>query len=345
MSPFNMPNLSMLAGGRVSPREIERIVNKLDLVNSGNLAYVSSEDVRVAAIQLMRKPYASIAEYVVDMNLYMADAVNRRAQLVCFPAYAGVLPASLEPHFASAAPKLRPLAATGLPDPGDLNDVLSYFSDFIFDIYYYTMSELAARHGIYIMAGSTLYFEKDEPRHRAFLFNDSGDLVGFQDKISSNPLEQSLHIEPASELKIFETPFGGVSILICEDADYFEPARIAKNLGARILLSPAVFTDEHTSVDMALGLNMRVQENNIFGVRSTLVGDTGLGFATEGAGCVFSPNQLLMRKNGILAQTSGRYEPDITCARLNYDKLHAVENPYTRDTNPELQKKYIDRLY
>lgn len=345
MSALSLSNLSMLMGGRASPREIERIIDRLDIVPSGNMTSVSSNDVRVAAIQLMRKSYSSIADYIVDMNLYIADAVNRRAQLICFPAYTGLLPVSFVPQFANTAPKLRPLAATGLPDIENLNDTLSYFSDFVYDVYFTVMSSLAARHGVYVMAGSTLYFEKDEPRHRAFLFNDTGDLVGFQDKISVNAIEHGLQIEPAPELKLFETPFGGMAILIGEDADYFEPARIAKNLGARILVSPAVFTQEHTLVDIALGLNMRVQENYIYGVQSVLVGDSGLSFTTEGSGCIFSPNEMLMRKNGVLAQTSGRYEPDIICARLNYDKLYAVGSPYTQDKNPELMKKYLDRLY
>lgn len=340
-----MSNISLMMGAKVSPREIEKLVDRLNIEASGNMTRITSSDVRVAAVQLMRKSYASLADYVVDMNLYIADAANRRAQLVCFPAYTGVLPVSFLSQFNTVLPSIKPLSDTGLPNITDLNDALSYFSDFIFDVYYNTMSSLAARHGVYIMAGSTLYYENDDLRHRAFLFNDHGDMIGFQDKLSTNRLERELGIEPASELKIFETPFGGLAILICEDSCYFEPAKIAKNLGARILVSPAVYTREHTPVDMAMGLNMRVQENFIYGVESTMVGDSGLGFPTEGSGCIFSPNGMLMRKNGVLAQTSGRYEPDIVAAKLDFDKLDITGSPLTQDKNPELLRKYIDRLY
>jgi predicted amidohydrolase len=309
------------------------------------MALKSPNEARVAAVQLFRKSYTSIADYIVDMNLYISDAVNRRAQLVCFPAYTGVLPASVAPQFAAAKAKLRPRAETGLPGIDDFNDTLSYFSDFVYDLYMTTMSLLAAKHGVYIMGGSTLYYDRDEPRHRAFLWSDTGDLIGFQDKLCLNALESGLQIDPGEELKVFETPMGGVAILICEDANCFEPARVAKNTGARMLVSPSVFTREHTPVDMALGLNMRVQENIIFGVRSVLVGDTGLGFTVEGSGCVFAPNELLMRKNGLVTQTTGRYEPDVVCAKLDYDKIDAVQSPYTADQNPEFMRKYIDRLY
>lgn len=308
------------------------------------MSQVFKQDARVAVLQVLRKDYQSLADYIIDMNLYVADAVNRRAQLVCFPALTGILPVTLLPQFKSVQPMLRPLAATGLPDIEDLNDLLSYFSDYVFSVYFHTMSELAARHGIYIMAGSTVYFEEDELLHRAFLFNDTGDLAGFQDKLSSSALERELEIAPASEVKIFETPVGCLAILICEDADYFEPARVAKNLGAEILVNPSVFAGEHTAIDMAMGVNMRVQENFIYGAQSTLVGDTSLGFTANGAGRIFVPNAFLARKNGVLLETSGRQDPDIICARLNLDRLEEG-CPYTRDKNPEMLEKYIDRLY
>lgn len=341
MSPFSLPNLF---GGHISPREIEKLVDRLDIAPAGNLARVSHEDVRVAVIQLFCKHYTTLADYIIDMNLYVTDAVNKRAQLVCFPAYAGLLPITFVSQFANIVPRLRRTAATGMPDIKELNDTLSYFSDYIFDAYFNTMSALAARHGIYIFAGSTLYFEKDDLRHRAFLFDNTGSLVGFQDKISLNALERELEIAPASELKTFDTVLGNIAILICEDADYFEPARVAKALGAKLFLSPAAFLTEQNPVDIAMGLNMRVQENYVYGAQSVLIGDTGLGFFTEGYGCCFSPNDMLMRKNGVMAQTSGRYEPDIVCARFNLEKLDAG-SPYTDDKNPELMHKYIDRLY
>lgn len=345
MSPINVSSIAEMMGINSPSREIEKLVGRLNIVPSDNIERISSSDIRVAAIQLMRKPYSSLADYVVDMNLYVADAVNRRAHLVCFPAYTGLLPATLLPQFDTALPRLRMLTDDGMPDPGDILDTLGYFGEFTYEIYYNTMSSLAKRHRIYVMAGSTIYYEDDKLRHRAFLFNESGDLVGFQDKLSGNRLEKALSIEPASEIKIFGTPFGSVAILICEDAEYFEPARIAKNLGARLLLSPNVSMRAYTSVETALGLNMRVQENFVYGAQSMLVGDTGLGFRVDGAGCVFSPNELLTRKNGVIARTGGRLEPDLECAKISYDRLEEIGSSYIRDKNPEFLSRHIDYLY
>jgi predicted amidohydrolase len=333
-------------GSKINRREVEKIVDRLEIFPSDNLAVCSSQSVTVAALQMQAKPYGSLAEYVVDMNLYIADAVNRRAQLICLPAFAGLLPMSFAPHFQAHRHRLIPTGNPECPvDPHGLNEVLSYLSDATFDAYFYTMSVLAARHSVYIMTGSTLYFEENELCHRAFLLNEEGELVGYQGKIAESPLEQELQIPPETEVKLFETPMGPVSILIGSDAYHFECARIASRLGAKMILCPNAFLDEYTPVDSSLGPNMRAQENRIYAVQSSLVGETGLGFTLEGGGRIFAPNELLRHKNGVIAKTLGRHQPDIACISLDLDRLDAIRNPYTQDKNPQFMQKYIDRLY
>ena len=274
-----MSNAALLMSFKVSPREIERIVYRLDIIPAEEIEIADAQEVLVAAVQLMLKRYQSLTDYIIDMNLYVADAVNRRAQLICFPAFAGMLPASFLPQFETTLQKLRPSQKGTAPDAGSLGECLSYFSDCLHDAHFYTMSALAARHRVYIMAGSALYFNGDDLCHRAFLFNDTGDLAGYQDKISLSPMEQELRLEPANEVKGFDTPAGPAAILIGGDADYFEIARVAKAMGARLLLHPTAMRDEYTPLRSTMGLNMRVQENRLFCIQSVAVGDTGLGFA------------------------------------------------------------------
>jgi predicted amidohydrolase len=224
---------------------------------------------------------------------------------------------------------------------------LSYFSDIMFEAFFHTMSELAARHRVYIMAGTALYFEGREPRHRAFLFSPDGELAGTQDKLATTRLERALRIQPGSEVLVFDTPMGGVSMLIGSDAEYFETVRAAKSLGAKLILNPATVTGPYTPMDIAGGLNLRVQENSVYGVRSALVGDTGLGVRLEAPCAVFVPNELLRTKgkNGLLAQSSGRDEPDILSVKLDMDVIANIRNPYMHDRNRDLLDQNIDRLY
>lgn len=338
--------LSLLGTNKVNQREIEKIADRLNIEPSDNLAVCTSQAVGVAALQMQMKHYASLAEYVVDMNLYIADAVNRRAQLICLPAFAGLLPITAIPQSqVHMQGMILPEEEEGRINIRGLNDALSYLSDHIFDAYFYTMSALAARHRIFIMSGSTLYFEGNELCHRAFLFNDEGELMGYQDKIAEDTLEVALQIPPESEVKLFDTPMGPVSILIGSDAYNFECAKAARGLGAEILLCPGFFFDEYTPVNASLGPNMRAQENRVYTVQSCLVGETGLGFSFEGGGRIYAPNELLRHKNGVAAKSSGRHEPDMACMALDLDRLDEIRNPYTQDRNPDFLQRYVDRLY
>jgi len=347
--------LPFVGVGKVSLKEIEKIVNTLNIEPSGNLDICSSTAVGVAVLQVHLKIYSDLAQYIADMNSYLVDAVNRRAQMVVFPAFAGLLPVSsthqMRAHLQRLAlpdedEELPALAVGGVNiDPRALNDALVHLSDYTYDAYFYTMSTLAAKHRVYIMAGSTLYFEEDELCHRAFLFSDEGSLVGYQDKVSEGPLELALQISPESEIKVFQTPVGPVSILIGSDAHHFEIARVAAKLGAKILLCPGVFADNYEPVDSTLGPNMRAQENRVYAAFSSLVGETGLGFSVEGGGRIYAPNEILRHKNGVAAKTKGRHEPEAAHLLLNLDKLDEIRNPYTESQNKEFMEKNIDRLY
>lgn len=340
-----MPNLPIFLSGRAPLKDITKIVDRLEISPSGNLETVSSEGVGIASVQFLCRRYTSLEDYIVDMNLYVSDAVNRRAQLVIFPAYTGLLPFSIAPQFENAFEKLRSSVVIGKPGAKALNECLSYYSDYIYDTYYAVMSALAAKHQVYIMAGSTLYFDSNELRHRAFLFDNTGGLAGYQDKLGLSRLEQELAIEEACEINVFETPIAPVSILIGDDVEYFEAARVAKELGARIIINPTIHSGEYTPADAAGGLNLRVQENRLYGIRSVMVGDNGFGSVMESPSCIFAPNSLIRAKNGILEKSSGRPEPDILYRSLDIDRLDSASDPYTKDTNPAFMERYADRLY
>ena len=353
MNRFSHGNPSLVEPDKVSLAQVEKIVDALEIEPSDNLHVCSWEAVVVAALQMQLRRYGDLYEYITDMNRYIAAAVNCRAQIVVMPAFAGLLPMSAAPLADAclrrlASQKETPStlsagsAAIGI---AALGDALAQLSDYAFDAYFHTMSTLAARHRVYIMSGSTLYFEDDSLRHRAFLFSDEGALVGCQDKISEGPLELALEIRPESEIKLFDTPLGPVSILIGSDAHHFEIARVAAGLGAKILLCPAVYADAYNPVDSTLGPNMRVQENRIYAAMSSLVGESGLGFSLEGGGRIFAPNELLRHKNGVAAKTNGLHQPDVAYLSLNLDRLEQIENPYTHGANKGFMAANYDKIF
>lgn len=330
--------------GDTSLPHIERAVGALSIPPSDNLNMVRPDSVCVAAVKLALKPYGSLEEYVEDMNSYVSDAVNRRAHLVCFPAYSGLLSASIDIRAWNTASRLF-THAHGLPDVSGVYEALKKYSEQLFEVFFHTMSLLAAKHRVYIMAGTTLYFHQGQLRHGAFLFNHRGELVGTQEKLSLTPLELELNLEAGSELKAFETAFGPVSVLIGSDNAYYELGRIARGLGVRLLLNPACYPGRYAPTDAALGINMRAQENRVLGVQSTMAGDLGLGFTLTGPAGIYAPYDLTKHQMGIVSQTDTLPVPELACARLDLDRLDIVKNPYFQDRNLPFLERYIDRIY
>jgi len=343
---FMLGNIAMLMGHRVSAREAARIIDRLDIKASDNLNIIPHDEIRIAAAQVQIKKYQAFSDYIIDMNSYVSNAVNKRAHLVCFPAFSGLLPFSFMPQSSGMLQELQ-IIGNDIPNPERILECMGYFSDIMFEAYYNTMSILAARHRVYIMAGTTVYLDNKEPRHRAFLFNADGELVGAQDKLLPGSLEHALKIEAAPEILVFNTPFGGITVLIGSDTSCFEPARVARNLGANIVLNPTTIRGSYTPMDAAGGINLRVQENSFYGVQSTLVGDTGIGTVLEAPCAFFGPNELLRTrmKNGLMEQSSGKNEPEVLCVTLDLDVIENIRNPYLHDHNPDFIKNHIDRLY
>ena len=338
-------NIAMLMAGKASPREVARVLDKLSIEPSGNLDSVPNDSVNIAVAQLLRRDYHNLGEYIADMNSYVADAANRRAHIVCFPAFTGLLPLSFLPQFSNIRSEFQ-VRAGDFPEPDYIRECLGYCGEVMFDAYFNTMSALAARHGVYIMAGTTIYIEDGTPRHRAFLFDNMGELAGTQDKIVPSPAERAIGAAYGGESIVFNTPMGCFSVLIGSDVLFFETIRAAKRQGAQIILNPTAFVGDYTPMDSAGGLAVRVQENAIYGVQCTMVGDTGLGISMNAPCAVYAPNELVRTrvKNGLLSQSSGESEPEILSVTLDLEVIESIKNPYWNDKNPKLLGKYLDRL-
>ncbi|MFV0401664.1 MAG: nitrilase-related carbon-nitrogen hydrolase [Oscillospiraceae bacterium] len=327
--------------------EVEAAVNALNIQPSDNLDNIPFDTAHLAVVQLLCRHFTSLSEYVGEMNRLVSDAVNQRAHLICFPAFAGMLPLPFLPEFSKLEDSFR-LGPNGLPNFLKLSDALAFFSAPMMEVFQGTMSALAMKHRIYILAGSAIHLDNHRTFcHRAFLFDDTGSLAGYQDKVSASLLERELGIEEAGEVKLLETPVGPLSILIGGDVNLFETVRVAKNLGAQMILNPSVFPGERSPVDDADGLNLRVQENPIYGVQIVMVGDTGLGFQLTGNACVYAPLTLYRShaKNGIQMRSSGLPRSELLLSRLNLASLAGIRDPYRQDTNPELMAAYIEKLY
>lgn len=76
-------------------------------------------------------------------------------------------------------------------------------------------------------------------RNRAFIY-DSGEVVGFQDKMHPTEVEKSLGVVAGDRLRIFELRNAKLCILVCADILYPEICRVAGLKGVDIAFNPVV---------------------------------------------------------------------------------------------------------
>ena len=99
------------------------------------------------------------------------------------------------------------------------------------------MAALARTHHTYVVFGM---LERDERSlyNTAVLLDRSGAVAGTYRKVQLPLGEASAGISPGDHVPVFDTDFGRVGLLICQDTAFPEPARAAAMQGAELLLVP-----------------------------------------------------------------------------------------------------------
>lgn len=125
-----------------------------------------------------------------------------------------------------------------------------------------TILKLSERRGILVIAGVV-------EREGGKLYNSvclvhRGEVIGKYRKILPFPLtDERRHFTPGSELKVFETPYGKVGVLVCYEVRFPEMARKLVKEGAELLVIPAEFPASRIEHWKTL-IRARAIENQVF---------------------------------------------------------------------------------
>ncbi len=275
----------------------------------------SSSKVRVAAAQYAIEHCSAHEELRSKLDRWVAEAAGTGAKLLVFPEFAGMEFAAL--HDRRVAPdrrsptrhKLGPLPvmqATRRVEPSlewETSAVQALLPEFIA-----IHADLAARHGVYILAGSLPVTGGESGiRNRAYFFSPDG-TVGFQDKIVPTLWEREVWcVEGGDQIKIFETAFGPIGIAICYDIEFPLVARLQAEAGARIILTPCCCDSLRGYHRVRVGARARALENQAYVIQSPAVGEaawSGVIGNTAGAAGIYAPPDLGPQTNGVIAQGS-----------------------------------------
>ncbi|WP_199262517.1 carbon-nitrogen hydrolase family protein [Paracoccus binzhouensis] len=166
-------------------------------------------------------------------------------------------------------------------------------------------AELAARHGLHILAASGPCFEGPRPVNRAVLFGPQG-RIGHQDKQVMTRFErEDWNVVGAPGLRVFDTPVGRLGVLICYDSEFPLLGRALAEAGAEVVLVPSC-TDTAAGYNrVRIGAMARALESQCVVVQAPTVGNVDWSPAIDenrGAAAIYAPPDGLWPESGVVAE-------------------------------------------
>ncbi len=245
--------------------------------------------VRVASLQYLIRPIKSFEEFKDQVTGLVRVAADYDCQLLVFPEYFTV--------------QLMTLGDMKLPVIDQVRVVADLEGEFL-----ELFSELARTNGIHLVAGTIpSRSAPGSPRvtNRAYFFAPDGSYQ-FQDKLHMTRFErESWNVDPGKSLRVFETEFGKVAIMICYDVEFPELARRAAREGAQILVVPSFTDDRQGFLRVRYCAQARAVENQMFVIHAGTVGSLPMVPAVAmnyGQASILTPSDFPFARDGILAE-------------------------------------------
>ncbi|WP_374280010.1 carbon-nitrogen hydrolase family protein [Novosphingobium sp.] len=242
---------------------------------------------RVAAAQYPIEQLRDWDHYAAKLARWVGEAAVGGADLAVFPEYGAMELASLDPA-----------------SMGDLAGSLASV-DALLEQVDALHAELAARHGLHILAASAPFRRADGAYvNRARLFTPGGK-VGVQDKLVMTRFErEQWHVSAGAPLRLFETSLGKIGITICYDSEFPLLARALCEAGMELLLVPSCTDTLHGYWRVRLGAQARALEGQCFAVHSPTVGLAEWSPAVDvnrGAAAIYGPPDRGVPADGVVA--------------------------------------------
>jgi nitrilase len=168
------------------------------------------------------------------------------------------------------------------------------------------LANLAKKYAVWVVGGTIPIIGDNQGKVRAacLVFNDKGERVVRYDKIhlfdvdvpgTTESYRESDSIEPGSEIKVIDTPFGRLGISVCYDLRFPEFFRNMVKDGMEILVIPSAFTEKTGAAHWELLLRARAVENQCYVIASNQGGLHLNGRKTFGHSMIIDPWGVIMQ--------------------------------------------------
>jgi predicted amidohydrolase len=331
----------------------------------------------VASAQEQMRLFDSPDSYRKELTRFLNMARAKGAELLVFPALAGVMAVShrvegfrmnllkqaddrQRGRSSVLARTRRALAGStatllGASFRKGYTGLLQTDAAALAEAYVTVFSESAKAYEITIVAGSAyLPDAAGIVRHRVTVFGPDGAVLGGHDKMMLAPEDAGL--ATAGEVwQVVKTPVGRLGILLGGEALYPETGRVLAYQGADLLVTLAATDSEALAAYVRHGAIAQAQENRCFAISSFLVGknrmaaDENAAAGFVGRSGIYAPLEMTPRYSGVLVEMGTGEAEGLLTAELDRDRLHELwENgvePVRRLMPVNLFVSYLPALY
>jgi predicted amidohydrolase len=273
--------------------------------------------------------HATIDDYREDLRRFLRIAQTKHAHLVIFPELAGVMvtPPMLRDfrttllkvadrgrrkqasHWHRVVGTVAHYAAStvGADFRASLRSFLNVTPQHAWDAYANLFADLAREFSMIIVAPSAYLPDPTDQvvRNLAGVFARDGTLLGYQAKVVLHPEDEDL-AQPGDGWKPIVTEVGALGVMVGGDVLYPEVGRALAYQGAEILVTLAGCPNPVLYQKIRSGMLARMQDNQLFGLVSFLVGHNELSRGARepfiGKSAIFAPQELTPRLNGVLVE-------------------------------------------
>lgn len=190
------------------------------------------------------------------------------------------------------------------------------------------MSRLAVSYNINLIAGSMPVVEDNELYNVSYLCRRDG-TIDSQYKLHPTPHEKRDWImQGGNELKVFDTDFGKIGILICYDVEFPELARLLGDQEIQILFVPFWTDTKNGYLRVRRCAQARAIENECYVAIAGSVGNLPKVDNVDiqyGHSAVFSPSDFAFPHDAIVSETTPNTEM-MLIVDLDFEKLKELQN-------------------
>jgi predicted amidohydrolase len=306
------------------------------------------DHITIACVQQRMSIQATREEFEAEARRFLRQAQAKSARIVLFPELAGLMLAPplisglklglVKREDQSKQPGAGLLSRTwgrvagstagalGGGFWGSLERLVRKKSDAFFDVYRDTFGGLAQEYGMIVVGGS-LYLqdpETGEVRHRAYVFDTDGEVLGYQDKFHLAPGEEDM-ATPGSDVTVIDTRQGRLGLLLGRDSLYPEMARLLALQNVDVIAGLAASPGAAQARMIRAALALRAEENQVFAAASFLLGpnyiDRGPREEFYGQSALMAPISLTSKGDGLLVEAGTDRTETLIAADLDMDGL------------------------